>query len=214
MPPRSHRASLPTGSNSTSGVSAILRRFSTSSTHTGGVVSAGQPAMDPTSLIDNQIRDRLLCPASPPTVHPYILNSRGRDYSFIIVKSHALNAKDTPLLYHGEDIPGYVILSLSDLSDMQRMDVVVSQFPNWYDCNAIEPGVCSCRCSIWTPSPHGLRSSAPCHRSKSINLNSQAENFAGPSLLLPQPIRSHRRAHRPIHPEDINRPMVIALVVT
>jgi hypothetical protein len=116
-------------------MSPILRRFSTSSTSTGGVVLGGQPAVDPTSLIDNQIRDALLYPASHPTIHPYILNSRGKDYSFIIVKSHALNAQDTPLLYYGEDIPVYVILSLSDLGDMQRMDVVVSQFLNWYDCN-------------------------------------------------------------------------------
>jgi hypothetical protein len=83
---------------------------------------------DTTSLINNQIRE-------PPTVHSYILNSRGRDNSFIIVKSHALNAQDTPLLYHGEDIPGYVTLSHSDSSDTKRMDIVVSQFPNWYDCN-------------------------------------------------------------------------------
>lgn len=131
----SHRASLPAGPNSTSGVSALLRRFSNPSNYTGGVVSVGQPAIDPTSLIDNQNHDDLWHPASPPTAHQYILKSRGRDYAFIIVKSHALNAEDPPLLYFGEDITGYVILSLSDLSDMQRMDVVVSQFPNWYDCN-------------------------------------------------------------------------------
>jgi hypothetical protein len=55
-----------------------------------------------------------------PTVHQYTLKSRGRDYAFITVKSHALNAQDPPLLYFGEDITGFVILSLSDLSDMQR----------------------------------------------------------------------------------------------
>jgi hypothetical protein len=131
----SHRASLSGSKSSTSGVSALLRRFSTRSNHTGGIVSAGQHVIDPTSLFDNQIHDPLLGPASPPTVHQYTLKSRGRDYAFIIVKSHALNAEDPPLLYFGEDITGYVILSLSDLSDMQRMDVVVSQFPNWNDCN-------------------------------------------------------------------------------
>jgi len=131
----SHRSTLPAVPNSTSGVSALLRRFSTPSNNNGGVVSAGQPTIDPTSLIDNQIHDVLLHPASPPTVHQCILKSRGRDYAFIIVKSHALNAEDPPLLYSGEDITGYVILSLSDLSDMQRIDVVVSQFPNWYDYN-------------------------------------------------------------------------------
>ena len=121
----SHRASLPTGPNSTSGVPALLRRFSNPSNYTGGVLSAGQAVIDPTSLVDNQIHDVLL-----PTVHQYILKSRGRDYALIIVKSHAVNAEDPPLLYFGEDIgediTGYVILSLSDLSDMQRMDVVVS----------------------------------------------------------------------------------------
>jgi hypothetical protein len=127
--PSSPRASLPAGPNSTSGVSALLRRFSNPSNYLGGVVSVGQAAIDPTSVIENQIHDV----ASPPTVHQYILKSRGRDYAFIIVKSHALNAQDPPLLYFGEDITGYVILTLSDLSDMQRMDVVVGRFPNRYD---------------------------------------------------------------------------------
>jgi hypothetical protein len=212
----SHRASLPpAGPNSKSGVSALLRRFSTPSNYTGGVVSVGQPAVDPMSLIDNQIHDPLSCPASPPTVHQYILKSRGKDYAFIIVKSHALNGQDPPLLYFGEDITGYVILSLSDLSDMQRMDVAVSQFLFLIGMTAIELGNCSCRCSIRTPLSHGLKSSVPCHRRRSMNLTSQAENFAGPLLLLPQPIRSHRQAHRLIQPQDFNRPMaIVALVVT
>jgi hypothetical protein len=131
----SHRASLPAGPNSTSGVSALLRRFSNPSSYSGGVVSAAQPAIDPTNLLNNQIHDGLLRPNPPPTVHQYILKSRGRDYALILVTSHALNAEDPPLLYFGEDITGYVMLSLSDLSDMQGMDVVVSQVPNWYDCN-------------------------------------------------------------------------------
>ena len=94
-----------------------------------------QPAIDPASLIDNQIHDVSLHPDPPPTLHQYTLKSRGRDYAFIFVRSHALNTEDPPLLYFGEDITGYVILSLSDLSDMQSMDVVVSPFPNWYDRN-------------------------------------------------------------------------------
>jgi hypothetical protein len=118
----SHRASLP-GPNSTSGVSGFLRRLSTSSSYTG--------AIDPKSLIDNRIPDVLLGPASLPTVHQYTLKSSAS----IIVKSHAINAQGPPLLYFGEDIAGCVILSLSDLSDMQRVDVVVSPFPSWYDCN-------------------------------------------------------------------------------
>ena len=102
---------------------------------TAEVVSAAQPAIEPTSLIDDQIHDLLFHSASPPTVHQHILKSHGRDYAFIIVKSHALNAQDTPLLYFGEDITGYVIFPLSDLSDVQRVDVVVSPFPKWYAYN-------------------------------------------------------------------------------
>ena len=132
--PSSHRASLPEP-NSSSGVSGLLRRLSTQSNYTSGVVSAGQPANDPTGLIDDQIHDLLFHPASPPTVHQHTLKSHGKDYAFIIVKSHALNAKDTPLLYFGEDITCYVIFSFSDLSDMQRVDVAVSPFPKWYAYN-------------------------------------------------------------------------------
>jgi hypothetical protein len=85
-------------------------------------------AIDPTGPIDNQIPDVLLHPASLPTAHQYTLKSN----AFILIKSHALDAQDPPLLYFGEDITGYV---LSDLSDIQRVDVVVSPFPSWYDCN-------------------------------------------------------------------------------
>ena len=127
--PSSHRASLPAGPNSTSGISALLRRFSNPSSYLGGVASVEQAAIDPMIVIENQIHDV----ASPPTVHQYTLKPRGRHDAFVIVKSHALDAQDSPLLYFGEDITGYVILSLSDLSDMQKMDVVVGHFPNWYD---------------------------------------------------------------------------------
>lgn len=126
----SHRSSLPAGPNSSSGVSALLRRFSTQSNYTNGVVSAEQPTIDPTSLINTQFHDLLLHPSSPPTVHQHTLKSHGRDYASVIVKSHAPNAQDPPLLYFGEDITGCVILSHSDSSDMPRMDVVVSQFPD------------------------------------------------------------------------------------
>ena len=112
----SHRAGFPPGPNSTSGFSGFIRRLSTSSNYTGGV--------DPTSLIDNQIPNVLLRPASLPTVHQYTLKSS----AFVAVKSHARNAQDAPLLYFGEDITGYVIFSLSDSSDIQRVDVVVSPF--------------------------------------------------------------------------------------
>ncbi len=129
--PGSH-VSLPSGPQSTSGVSALLRRFSNPSSYTGGVASArGRgPAIDPLSLINDQTRNASLHTASSSTIHQYILKSRGREYAKIIVRSHSPNAHDPPVLYFGEDISGYVILSLSDLSDMQSMDVVVSQFPN------------------------------------------------------------------------------------
>jgi hypothetical protein len=97
-------------------MSGYLRRRSTSSNYSGA------------SLIDNQIPDVLLRTASRRTGHQYTLKSN----AFIIIKSHAYDAQDPPLLYFGEDIIGYV---LSDPSDIQRVDVVVSPFPSWYDCN-------------------------------------------------------------------------------
>ncbi len=130
IPLRSSHTSLPSRPNSTSGVSALLRRFSSPSNYTGGVASVGQPVTDPMNLINDQVQDASLYPALHPTVHRYTLKSRGRDYAEIIVRSHAHNSQDPPLLYFGEDIAGYVILSLSDLGDLQSMDVVVSLFPN------------------------------------------------------------------------------------
>ena len=61
--------------------------------------------------------------------HQYNLRSRGRDYALITVASHAPNVQDSPLLYFGEELKGFVALSLNDLNDMQSMDVMVSQFP-------------------------------------------------------------------------------------
>jgi hypothetical protein len=124
--PSLHHTSFPSGPRSTSGVSAFLRRFSNPSNYAGG---ARQPAKDPLSLIGDQVH-ALLHPASSTTVHQYILKSCGREYAQIIVKSHAPNAHNPPVLYFGEDITGHVVLSHSDLSDMQSMDVVVSQSPN------------------------------------------------------------------------------------
>jgi hypothetical protein len=63
--------------------------------------------------------------------HQYHLKSRGKDYAFITVASHAPNVKDSPLLYFGEEVRGYVALSLNALSDMQSVDVTVSHFPKW-----------------------------------------------------------------------------------
>jgi hypothetical protein len=107
-----HSNSYHAGPSSTPG---FLRRRSTSSNYSD--------AIDTTSLIDSQIPD-----VSHRTVHQYTLKSN----AFIIIKSHAYDAQDPPLLYFGEDIIGYV---LSDPSDIQRVDVVVSPFPSWYDCN-------------------------------------------------------------------------------
>jgi len=65
--------------------------------------------------------------------HQYNLKSRGRDYALITVASHARNVQDSPLLYFGEELKGFVALSLNDLRDVQSVDVVVSRFPKW--CN-------------------------------------------------------------------------------
>lgn len=126
------RASLPTGSNQHKfSAAALLRRFSNPSTYTDNALRqpTAEPAIDPTTLIHDQVHDASLYPASPAgTVHQYNLTSRGKDYAIITVNSHAHNAQDPPLLYFGEEIKGFVILSLSGLNDMQNMDVVVSRF--------------------------------------------------------------------------------------
>ena len=81
------------------------------------------------NLVHDQVDDASFTPSIPfETVHHYTLTSRGREYALITVTSHALNAQDIPLLYFGEELKGFVVLSLSDLNDMQSMDVVVSQF--------------------------------------------------------------------------------------
>ena len=64
----------------------------------------------------------------PDTVHQYNLKSRGRDYAIVTVNSHARTVQHTPSLYFEEEIRGFVILSLTDLSDILNVDVVVSPF--------------------------------------------------------------------------------------
>jgi len=92
------------------------------------------PAFIPTEHTHEQVEDASLYPPSPMgTVHQYILKSRGRNYAFIIVMSHARNAQDPPLFYIGEELKGSIALSLNDLSGMQSMHVVVSQFPTCSD---------------------------------------------------------------------------------
>ena len=117
------RPSLPSGPSSIFDAAPFVRKSIPGSHPTA------QPATVPTSHIHDRILDALLHPASAAdTVHQYNLKSRGRDYAIIAVKSHARTALDTTLLYFGEEIKGFVILSLNDLSDMQNMDVAVSWF--------------------------------------------------------------------------------------
>jgi hypothetical protein len=94
-----------------------------------GGIPVTQPTVDPMRLIHEQVHDNLIMPTTPSaTMHEYTLTSRGKDYALIIIASHALNTQDIPLLYFGEGLKGFVVLSISDLNDMQSMDVVVSQF--------------------------------------------------------------------------------------
>ena len=80
-------------------------------------------------LVHNKVDDASFTLSVPDeTVHHYSLNSRGREYALITVTSHALNAQDIPLLYFGEELKGFVVLSLGELNNMQSMDVMVSQF--------------------------------------------------------------------------------------
>ena len=69
------------------------------------------------------------------TVHEYSLKSRWREYAVLTIKSHARTVHDPPLLYLGEEIKGFVILSLTNLSGMQGIDVVVSRVFNWGECH-------------------------------------------------------------------------------
>ncbi|KAI9509804.1 hypothetical protein F5148DRAFT_693119 [Russula earlei] len=131
IPPQ--RTSLPFGPKPPSGVTALLRRFSAPSPYTGGsIVIVEEPAAQPgVSLTEPPVRaeDASLHSTVPfNTVHQYNLQSRGRDYAFIILRSHAANARDPPLLYLGEELTGSVVLSLNDLSGMQSMDVVLQMF--------------------------------------------------------------------------------------
>jgi hypothetical protein len=90
---------------------------------------SSQASVDPATPIHDQVHNASLIPTvRSETVHEYPLKSRGREYALIIVPSHASNAQDIPLLYFGEELNGFVVLSLSDLNEIQSMDVVVSQF--------------------------------------------------------------------------------------
>jgi hypothetical protein len=126
---RQHRTSISPGSNKTFPVTALLRRFSTPSPYTTTGQPVAQPSNDPRNLVHDQVHDASFTPAVPSeTIHHYTLTSRGREYALITVTSHAPNAQDIPLLYFGDELKGFVVLSIDDLNDMQSMDVVVSQF--------------------------------------------------------------------------------------
>jgi hypothetical protein len=62
-------------------------------------------------------------------VHDYILMSRGNDYVRVEVSSRGLNDPD-PLLYIGEELTGFIVLSPGGLRAMRRIDLMVSQLPN------------------------------------------------------------------------------------
>src|SRR5579863_3064947 len=127
FPIRPHRTSIPPEATRTFPATALLRRFSTPSPYTAAGQPVAQPSIEP--MVHNQVHDASFIPtASSETVHQYILTSRGREYAFVTVTSHALDPQDIPLLFFGEELRGFVVLSLSDLNDMQNMDVVVSPF--------------------------------------------------------------------------------------
>ena len=135
---RSHRASISSWSNRPFTSTALLRRFRTPSPYT--VADSEQPisqtSVDPTRQIHDQVHGSSSSPKVPPdTVHRYDLRSRGRDYGLITITSHASSAQDPPLLYYGEELHGFAVLSLDDLSDIQSMDVVVSRFHHLSDRN-------------------------------------------------------------------------------
>ena len=62
-------------------------------------------------------------------VHDCILMSHGNDYVRVEVSSRGLNNPD-PLLYIGEELTGFIVLSPGGLRAMQRIDLVVSQLPD------------------------------------------------------------------------------------
>jgi len=111
-------------------LSAVLHEFPTPPPYIRGdgiaESPAAQPEIDLANQLHSQVHDISSCPAvSADTEHQYSLKSRGRDYALITVKSHALNAHDPPLLYFGEVLKGFVVLSLNDLGEVRSIDVVL-----------------------------------------------------------------------------------------
>ena len=112
----------PPESKRTSRVSALSRRISAPPPYTLTEPHVAQPSVDTgaTMPVNAQFHH---------VHHQYNLKSRGRDYALITVASHAADIQGYPLLYFGEELKGFVALSLNDLNDMLSIDVVVSWFP-------------------------------------------------------------------------------------
>ena len=134
---RPQNASSPKSKRKSSSVATLLHRISSPPPYTLTEQHVAQPSVDSGTIrVNAQVR-----PSFSPTVpsdtvhHQYHLKSRGRDYALISVASHAPNVKDTPLLYFGEEMTGFVALSLNSLSGMQSVDVVVCHFPKWSHYN-------------------------------------------------------------------------------
>jgi hypothetical protein len=158
-------------------------------------------------------------PAFPPessttipaiTAHQYKITSRGRDFALIAVMSRARNAHDPPFLYFGEELKGFIEVSLDDLNGVWRMEVVVSPFPTYRGIIAIQPGARSCRCMILTQLSHRVRPSAYCYHSRATIPTSREVDSAGPFPLRPcRRSHPHPGVHPQLlfHPPDISPPM-------
>ena len=131
IPPQS--ASSPPESKRKSPIATLFRRASAPPPYTEQHIA--QPSIDSGAMmrVNAQVHHASSFPTDPSDTvhHQYNLKSRGRDYALITVASHAPNVQDSPLLYFGEELKGFVALSLNDLRDVQSMDIVVGQFPKW-----------------------------------------------------------------------------------
>jgi hypothetical protein len=78
--------------------------------------------MDPAAQAHPQVRSASF--AEPTTVHQYNL-TQSADVA-IKITSRAPSTVDHPLLYPGDELRGFVVLSKGGLRGMQRIDVVVS----------------------------------------------------------------------------------------
>ena len=86
--------------------------------------------MDPAIRAHSQVHTPPVFAESPPDgLHQYTLMSSGSDYVRVEVSSRRSNDQD-PLLYIGEELTGFIVLSPGGLRAIQKIDVVVSQPPN------------------------------------------------------------------------------------